>query len=183
VADNLVARIGDVLDGTPPAAREGDVGWAPDTAPAILELLASAVPVGKVERGPSYVLETVPGGPEGVECWVGGDADRDRLAGLMPEADRHALVEPWAVAVVDGRVAAVCETARSAPTSVEAGVWTYERYRRKGIGTAATRAWTRLVADRTIFYSASFDNLGSQGIARRLGMRPLGHLWHVGTGV
>jgi predicted GNAT family acetyltransferase len=97
----------------------------------------------------------------------------------MPDIDRQNLRQPWAVVVVEGHVAAVCETARSAPASVEAGVWTYDQYRRRGYGTAATAAWTTLVADRTTFYSTSFDNIGSQGIARRLGLSPLGHWWQV----
>jgi RimJ/RimL family protein N-acetyltransferase len=35
------------------------------------------------------------------------------------------------------------------------------------------------VAGRTAFYSTSEDNLASQGVARRLGLRPLGQWWTV----
>jgi RimJ/RimL family protein N-acetyltransferase len=99
----------------------------------------------------------------------------------MPDDDRERLDPPWAVAMVDGRVAAVCETARSAPSSVEAGLWVYDEYRRRGLGTAVAAAWASLATERTAFYSTNHDNLGSQGVARRLGLRPLGYLWHVST--
>jgi predicted GNAT family acetyltransferase len=104
------------------------------------------------------------------------------LHGRLPERDRG-LTAPWVVAIADGEVAAVCETARSAPTAVEAGVWTYEGHRRRGLGTAVTAAWSALVADRTAFYSTSWDNVASQGVARRLRLRPLGHWWQVGRRV
>lgn len=117
--------------------------------------------------------------PDGVELVGGGDGDEDGLRGVMPEADRATLLEPWTVALVDGRVAAVCETARSAPASVEAGVWTYEPYRRRGLAAAVTAAWSAQVVGRTAFYSTSDDNVASQGVARRLGLRQLGQWWSV----
>jgi hypothetical protein len=177
VPDDVGAQIDEVLAAESP--KDAHVGWHPDAAAVLLELLAELGPVGRVERGPSFVLTDLPDVPEGIECWSGSDADRQRLSGLMPEGDRQSLLEPWAVAVANGRVAAVCETARSAPAAVEAGVWTYEAYRRQGFGAAVTAAWTAIVADRTVFYSTSFDNLASQGIARRLGLRPIAQWWWV----
>jgi hypothetical protein len=44
----------------------------------------------------------------------------------------------------------------------------------RGLAAAVTAAWSAQVADRTAFYSTSEDNLASQGVARRLGLRPLG---------
>lgn len=147
--------------------------------------LVERVPPGRVHEGPSFA------GPpareragRGVECWTGASAaDRARLEGRMPEPDRVALVEPWVVAVVDGTVGAVCETARDAPEvgGAEAGVWTYEAFRRRGLATAAVAAWMDVQAERgrTAFYSTSAGNLASQGVARRLGLRPLGWWWSV----
>lgn len=176
VPDELAAAVDDVLATTVPGTVV--LGWEPETAAALLALLLSTSPLGDIERGPSFLVTQPPPVPSQIECWTGGDADRERLADLMPEAD-HALRAPWAVAIIGGRVAAVCETARSAPGSVEAGVWTYDNHRRQGLGTAVTAVWATLVAGRTTFYSTSFDNLGSQGIARRLGLRPLGQWWQV----
>ena len=37
--------------------------------------------------------------------------------------------------------------------AVEAGLWTYEQFRRRGAAVAATTAWSGLHAERTVFYS------------------------------
>src|SRR5262249_21006821 len=73
----------------------------------------------------------------------------------------------------------VCETARSTPVAVEAGVWTYEPHRRKGLAAAVTATWAGLVDGRTAFYGTSWDNHGSQAVARRLGLMPLGQWWQL----
>jgi hypothetical protein len=172
-----------VVDGalaatTPPATTPA-VGWAPGTATTLLDLLGGAGPLRPPERGPSYVVTGALPAPVGVQLVAGRAGDEARLRGLMPERDRTSLLEPWTVAVVGGRVAAACETARSAPRSVEAGVWTYEPYRRRGLAAAATSAWAIQVSGRTAFYSTSEGNLASQGVARRLGLHPLGQWWTV----
>jgi RimJ/RimL family protein N-acetyltransferase len=114
----------------------------------------------------------------GIELRASPEHDAGSLRGLMPEEDRG-LGEPWVVAMADGAVAAVCETSRSAPGSVEAGVWTYEPHRQRGLASAVVAAWSTLVTDRLAFYSTSWDNVASQGVARRLGLRPLGDWWQV----
>jgi hypothetical protein len=170
--------IGGLLANTAPSSA---IGWEPDTATELLAALSRITTVAPPRRGPSFVLpEELPTPAPLVEIRTHlTDGDREQLRGKMPEHDRSTLVVPWAVAMVDGRVAAVCETARSTPRSVEAGVWTYEPYRRRGFGAAVTAAWARLVTDRTAFYSTDGDNVASQGIARRLGLRHLGQWWQV----
>lgn len=155
------------------------VGWEPETKRALLERLGRLGGLRPPEGGPSFLVPRGLRPPSGVEIWSGGLADRERLRGRMLEHDRATLPEPWAAVIVDGRVAAVCETARSAPGSVEAGLWTYEPFRRSGFGTAATAAWAGLVEDRTAFYSTSWTNDASRGVARRLELRPLGQWWQV----
>ncbi len=112
------------------------------------------------------------------ELRTSDDLDLDCLRGRMPERDRQ-LTAPWVVALVDGEVAAVCESARSTSRAVEAGVWTYEPHRRRGLGAAVTAAWTELVADRVAFYSTFWDNRASQAVARHLALEPLGQWWQV----
>jgi hypothetical protein len=177
VPDDLAADIGEALDADRPHDRTADVGWSPTCAPRLLELVGQLGPVGNVARGPSFLFSVVPEPHNGIECWLSTEVDAQRLSGRMPERDRQSLAPPWAVAVVDGQVASVCETARSAPDGVEAGVWTYESHRQQGLATAATAAWARLVAGRTVFYSTSYDNRSSQRVAQRLGLSPLGHWW------
>lgn len=172
------AVAGAVAATTPPATTPA-VGWAPGSASTLLDLLAGAGALRPPERGPSYVVPGALPVPVGVQLVAGHDGDEEPLRGMMPERDRTSLLGPWTVAVVDGQVAAVCETARSAPRSVEAGVRTYEPYRRQGLAAAATSAWATQVSGRTAFYSTSAGNLASQGVARRLGLHPLGQWWTV----
>jgi hypothetical protein len=175
----LAAAVAAVLDATDPPGPTPAVGWAPGTAGTLLDLLARAGALRPPERGPAFLVPAGLPVPGGVDLLDGDGGDEERLRGLLPEHDRTTLLEPWTVALVDGRVAAVCETSRTAPGSVEAGVWTYEPYRRRGLAVAVTAAWASRVADRTAFHSTSEDNLASQGVARRLGLRPLGQWWTV----
>ena len=92
--DEVVARIREVLatERASPGPLAG--GWVPASAGALLEVLRSAGPLGRIERGPSYIATEVPSVPAAVQCWVGADDDRAPLSGLMPEADRQSLLEP-----------------------------------------------------------------------------------------
>jgi len=176
VSDAAHGRV-DALLTTEPGADE--LGWAPSCASGLIDAMGQAGDVAVPHGGPSYVVGSPLAPTVDVdlrsEVEIGGVAALD---GLIPEADRS-LAAPWVVAMVDGRVAAVCETARSTPRSVEAGVWTYEPHRRQGLGAAVTAAWSARVAGRTAFYSTSWDNTASQGVARRLGLRPIGHWWQL----
>jgi hypothetical protein len=160
------------------------VGWTPAGADDLLALLPGG---SEVWRGPSYVADVDRSAavaaaaalPAGGELRTSDDTDLADVRPLLPERDAI-LDPPWVVAIVGGEVAAVCETARSAATSVEAGVWTYEPHRRKGLATVVTAAWLELVGgDRTAFYSTSADNVASQAVARRLGLTPIGQWWQV----
>jgi hypothetical protein len=178
-----VAEVDAILRDEPVPQHLPDVGWSPDAAARLIMVLP-APDERTIGTGPSYVapLDRRPAqaAPEGIERRTSADTDLAELGALLPERDAT-LDPPWVVAIVDGEAAAVCETARSAPDSVEAGVWTSERFRRRGLATAVTDAWLGLVAssERTAFYSTSDDNLGSQGVARRLGLTPIGQWWQV----
>jgi RimJ/RimL family protein N-acetyltransferase len=169
VAADLDAVIAERIDDELEPRTELDA----DSRQRIHDIVATLGPVSGWLFGPSFVFAGWVHPPLNVEVWSSATHDADALESLMPEHDR-ALDEPWAAAMVEGRVAAVCETARSAPRSVEAGLWTYPSYRRRGLGSAITAAWSSLVEGRTAFYSTSSDNVASQGVARRLRLRPLG---------
>jgi hypothetical protein len=156
---------------------EDEVGWAPAHAGALVRALSALGPLTAPHGGPSFVVADRLAAPVGFDLRSSPQTDVAALPGL-PAADQ-ALGAPWVAALVDGRVAAVCETARSAARSTEAGVWTYEPFRRRGLGAAVTAAWSALVTDRTAFYSTGWDNHASQAVARRLALRPLGHWWQL----
>jgi hypothetical protein len=179
VREEVAALIADALAAEADATGPAGVGWAPRAAERLLAVLEALGPLATSARGPAYVVPPGLAPPPGVDLVRGGAGDEARFRDLMPERDRTTLLAPWTAALVDGRVAAVCETARSAPSSVEAGVWTYEPHRRQGLASAVTAAWSHQVAGRTAFYSTGDANLASQGVARRLGLRPLAQWWSV----
>ncbi len=170
--DAARATVDRLLATEPP--RPARVGWAPTVASGLLAATGAAT----TTTGPSFVMADPPGPRPlaGVQVRTDADLPLAELDPLLPERDRG-LCAPWAIALVDGLPAAVCETARATPEAVEAGVWTYPPYRRRGLATAVTAAWSRMHGPRTVFYSCAADNLASQAVARRLGFCRLAHWW------
>ncbi|EIM7189213.1 kasugamycin N-acetyltransferase AAC(2')-IIa [Escherichia coli] len=80
---------------------------------------------------------------------------------------------PWCAAVVDGEVASIAFAARLADAGAELGLVTAKAFRGQGFAAAATAGWSRLSAlrSRTLFYSTDRDNISSQRVAARLGLR------------
>jgi predicted GNAT family acetyltransferase len=85
------------------------------------------------------------------------------------------------MAVSDGEVVSICHCARLSDRGAEAGVWTDAKYRGRGLAAAVTAAWASLLAGsgRTLFYSTSAENVSSQRVAARLGLREIGWMWKV----
>lgn len=80
---------------------------------------------------------------------------------------------PWCAAVVDGEVASIAFAARLADAGAELGLVTAKAFRGQGFAAAATAGWSRLptLRSRTLFYSTDRDNISSQRVAARLGLR------------
>jgi hypothetical protein len=163
------------------AASAPAPGWAPALADELIAELAARRPVRPAVGGPSYLFDRPLEAPAGFELRSSTDRDADEVTARLPAADRD-LTAPWVIALITDEPAAVCMTARSTLRAVEPGVWTYEPHRRQRLGAALTAAWSSLVADRTAFYSTGWDNVASQGVARRLGLRPIGQWWQVYPG-
>jgi GNAT acetyltransferase len=100
-------------------------------------------------------------------------------AGFKSIAD---LWEPWCVALDGGEIASMCYAARLSEKGAEAGVYTFEQYRGRGLAAAVTAAWASLPAlsDRALFYSTNRTNRSSQRVASRLGLRQIGASVSVG---
>jgi RimJ/RimL family protein N-acetyltransferase len=142
-----------------------------------------------VRGGPSFLVETIGRPPDPTI------ATSDRP---VPAALRDARPErwwepqewsdlldgklgPWAIALGPDRVSALCHTPRARDRAAEAGVWTHPDHRRRGHAAAVTTAWAAVARSRydVLFYSTSEDNVASQGVARTLGLRPIGWIWQL----
>lgn len=89
---------------------------------------------------------------------------------------------PWVMALLDGMVISICHTPRRmSERAAECGVWTRPEYRARGYAAAVTAAWadTLRPSGRHLFYSADAQNVSSQRVAARLGLRPIGWTWNL----
>jgi RimJ/RimL family protein N-acetyltransferase len=87
-----------------------------------------------------------------------------------------AACEPALAVVIDEHAVSVGFSSRVAGRAAEAGVNTLEAFRDRGHASRVVAAWATAVRDtgRVPLYSTSWDNLASQGVARRLGLRLYG---------
>jgi RimJ/RimL family protein N-acetyltransferase len=122
-------------------------------------------------RGPAYRF------PDQLDCpeHVLLIAEQNAQA-LLPRFARLAaqLGTSWpCIAVVEeGMAVSVCFSSRISDRAAEAGVETPPRFRRRGYAAAAVAGWAAEVrrSGRIPLYSASWANIASQGVARKLGL-------------
>jgi RimJ/RimL family protein N-acetyltransferase len=135
-----------------------------------------------MRRGPGYIAASDPP-PIEVDAEVAPAAGQ-RLHPWIAERWHETTLPPLELAfgvIVRGEVVAVCHSARLGPAAAEAGVETAEEFRQRGYAAAATAAWVRAVraSGRDAFYSTDWENVASQGVARKLGLQLLGELSQV----
>jgi hypothetical protein len=101
-----------------------------------------------------------------------------RMNWNIEQAARHfERYAPFIVVIEDGFAVSLCHSARLTHRAAEAGVATLEAYRGRGYAAVVVTAWAHAIraTGRVPLYSTSWDNLASQGVARRL------RLVHYGT--
>jgi hypothetical protein len=153
-----------------------DLRLPPAGLPAMRDLLASHGPADDLESGPAYVFPDQL--PEPVDLAL---VDRTSLQLIEPfvdgESDRSdeelAARWPTVVRLEDGAPVALCFSARLTSRAAEAGVETLPASRGRGHAVAVVAGWATLIrrSGRVPLYSTSWENRGSQGVARRLGLR------------
>jgi hypothetical protein len=185
VPDQLEPAVIDAVERSPLAP-------APDQAPAALaacrRLLESCCPRLTFDSGPAYLIEpSVPFDTrpniarsdvpldERLRTMNPGNWESEEWSDLLDGA-----LGPWAVAVVEGKIASICHTPLPMTgLAAECGVWTHPDARGQGYAAAVTAAWAGILrpSGRLLFYSTDAQNLSSQRVAARLQLRPLGWIW------
>lgn len=94
---------------------------------------------------------------------------RDGFPEVIAELD---FVQPCMIVVEDGSAVSLCHSVRISARAHEAGLETLTAYRRKGYAAAVVAGWAMAVHDLGLipFYSTSWDNVASQGVAGSLGL-------------
>lgn len=185
--ENVARALERAFAGAAPGTGSGE---PPPAVADCREILKAWRGSGRLEFGPTYLVH--PGVAFTSTVEVVTSADRDRhpsiaernpdVASWAPREWRQLVsgeLGPWAMAVVAGRVVAICHASRLTERAAEAGVWTDPAFRGRGYAAAATAAWASVLAPsgRWLFYSTSSGNRSSQRVAARLGLREVGWLW------
>jgi hypothetical protein len=165
---------------TEPAAQRGAA--PPLHAAAIRATLHAHAPSTREDRGPAY--------------WIPARVQARGEVVLIEEGNKHLLAHtfPWVLTapsgfhigpltavVVAGRAVSICHCARITAQAAEAGVETVEAVRGQGYASAAVAGWAAAVRERGLLplYSTSWENVASQGVARKLGMVRYGEDWSI----
>mgnify|MGYP000885809242 CR=1 FL=1 len=163
--------------------------WAaPVHLDAYRRLLAIEAPVERIDEGIVWVFPEHLTFEHPARLVASGTPDGDRLLARLAECgmpqplvaagfkDVGELWAPWCLALDGDEIAALAFTVGLRPASAEVGVYTLAPYRGRGLAAAATAGWSRLPALRgkTLFYATSRENVSSQRVVARLGLRFLG---------
>ena len=188
VPDPVAQELRAAFEGQPAG---GDPGLEPIALRHCKEILERRVGPMSQRCGPYFVIPP--------ECAVVSEAQIETSLGEVPELLRAARPEnwesqewddllasklhgPWAMAVEDERVVSICHTpiAMSAEAA-ECGAWTDPDWRGRGYAAATVAAWASILhpTGRELFYSTDAENVSSQRVAERLGLRLIGWTWNL----
>jgi RimJ/RimL family protein N-acetyltransferase len=173
VAESTLSAISDLVRREPSTLP---LSQRPHCGDAIVSLLSRDDPVVRVWSGPVYRIDVdaLPAAPLAVL------ANAELLRAFPDWRDEVDERQPFVVSVEEGMAVALCCSVRITAAAHAAGVETLPPARRRGMASQAVAAWARAVAERgAILYSTSWDNLASQAVARRLGMKLIGVDFHV----
>ena len=163
--------------------RAEDLRRPPSIAPAIRAALQASGPTVREYRGPAFwIPEAARAAARAVRVTKAKAHLLDaRFPWMKRPLESGADIGPVTAVVVDGEAVSLCYCARLSPEAAEAGVETLEAMRGRGFASAAVAAWAAAVRERGLrpLYSTAWENLASQGVARRLGMAAYGEDWEI----
>jgi hypothetical protein len=168
VPDDLARQLEEIIKRHPPTASL----HAPAAAlSAVREALSQHAPLTQEESGPAYHFPpsiTPPG--EAIRLTEANVAvARQTYPWLLEEL---ADWGPCFAVMHNGTAVSVCFSSRIGTDAEAAGVETLPAFRGRGYAAAVTAAWGAAVRERgrIPIYSTMWENLASQGVARRLGL-------------
>jgi hypothetical protein len=166
--DALVQQLTEMIVREPAVAT---LDVPPPILTAVREALEQHAPIPWERSGPDYQFPgSIAGSNEMIQVTDSNiDVVRDTYPWLY-----HALAawQPCFVVVRDGVGVSVCYSSRITADACEAGVDTLPAFRGRGYAAAVTAAWGACVRaeGRVPLYSREWDNVASDGVARRIGL-------------
>lgn len=187
LSDGLVADLSDLAADEPPMP---DPGSAPHHLDRYLSLLGAGC---AAHPGLAFHLPhgaTIPGH---VELILSGTSESAQLEerfvreGMPPALAAMKIREvadlwpPYCLVLQNGEIASMAFASRLGVRGVELGLETLSPYRGRGLAAHAVTGWSGhpALADRTLFYSTARNNLASQRVVAKLGLRFLGSTWEI----
>ena len=144
------------------------------------DILQSHAPIERVWVGPAYRFPEQITPPSNVIRLSREDAGllKEDLANIRSELNSS---HPCLAIIKDSQVVSICRSVRASAHAHEAGVETLTDYRRRGYAMSVVAAWALAIRALNLIplYSTSWDNVASQGVARRLGLMQYGVDYHV----
>jgi hypothetical protein len=184
LSEDVAIRMLDVAAKEPPW-RDPDA--MPACAEKIVELLSggqpAAISMALIYQLPNGLRYEHPAAIVRGDCEEGrqmlarladrGTPDYMQTAGFKGVGD---FWEPWCVALDTTEIAAMAFAARLGVSGAELGVYTFPKYRGRGLAAAVTAAWSSMpsLSQHALFYSTSKSNRSSQRVTARLGLRLIG---------
>jgi hypothetical protein len=151
----------------------------------VIELLAGEHPITSIESSLIYALPRQQPAETAVRFICSGTDEGDALledfakSGLPQHlvdagfASIRDFWAPWCIALDGDAIAAMAFAARFGERGAEVGVYTFPRWRSRGLAAAVTAKWSchPELASRELFYSTTVANASSQRVAARLGLQ------------
>jgi hypothetical protein len=172
VPDSLAEELRNLAEREPVAAA---VPRMPALNRAYIALLSSHVTIDQVWAGPAYWFSRfVTPSVAPIEITeINADLLNGGFEDWLPDVPHR---RPFMAVVEDGQAVSVCGSVRITGAAHEAGVETLPAYRRKGHAFNVVAGWASAVRTNGAipFYSTAWDNIGSQALAKRLGLAFVG---------
>ncbi|MDE0012574.1 MAG: GNAT family N-acetyltransferase [Candidatus Poribacteria bacterium] len=175
--DNVIAQLKEVAAAEPMLVNLEKI---PKNHRQFEDILQSHVPIERISVGPAYRFPEHIAPPTNVIQLSSENAGllRGDFAEMVSELNSW---QPYLAIIEDARAVSICRSVRISSRAHEAGVNTLPSYRRRGHATSVVAAWALAVRALNLIplYSTSWDNVASQGVARRLGLVQYGVDYHV----
>ena len=175
--DNIVTQLREVAAAKPMPINSQKIS---SVHRQFKEILQGHAPIERVWVGPAYRFPEHIAPPANVVRLSRANAGllKGDFAEMVSELNSS---QPYLAVIEDSQAVSICRSVRSSSRAHEAGVDTLAGYRQHGYATSVVAAWALAVRalNRIPLYSTSWDNVASQGVARRLGLVQYGVDYHV----